>query len=230
MSIFSRRMAVSVLFVLGASACEDLPADLGPKENANGAEGIDTAPVVRETPEVVVDADVPRALIVVDAGKGTPLEVDAGAPDVDAPALDAGANTQDAGENTSENPVPDASVVQEPDSGTQPVGGFAAAYAVFSTNCMSCHGAGKTLDMSTAELAFAQLVGVEAKYKACAGEGEGNPRPKVRVVPGAPESSLLIEKIEGHPSCGKQMPTAMLMKAEDIATVRAWVSAGAPSP
>jgi mono/diheme cytochrome c family protein len=229
MSIFSRQMAVSVLFVLGASACEDLPADLGPKEFGNGGEGMDTAPIVREGSEVVVDAGPPSALIVVDAGNGTPLEVDAGAPEVDAGALDAGANAADAGQNTPENPVLDASVVQAPDSGTQQVGGFAAAYAVMSANCMSCHGAGKTLDMSTAELAFAQLVGVEAKYKACASEGEGNPRPKVRVVPGAPESSLLIEKIEGHPSCGKQMPTAMLMNAEDIATVRAWVTAGAPS-
>jgi cytochrome c553 len=217
MSTFSRRTAVSVLFVLGASACGDLPVDLGPKDQPIVGEDIDTAPIVRENPPVLVDAGIPpSALIVVDASKGTPLDVDAGAPD--------------AGQDTPESPVVDASVVQEHDSGTQHVGGFAAAYAVISANCVSCHGAAKTLDMSTAELAFAQLVGVEAKYKACLTDPDAGTLPKVRVVPGAPESSLLIEKIEGHPSCGKQMPTAMLMNAEDIATVRAWVSAGAPSP
>lgn len=143
------------------------------------------------------------------------------------PVADAGTQNPgaiDGGQST----MLDATVVVDdgPDSAANG-GAFAAAYAVFTTNCVSCHGAGKTLDLSTAELAHHQLVGVEAKYKACAGDGG---LPKVRVVPGAPESSLLIEKIEGHPSCGKQMPTAMLMNPADIATVRAWVAAGAPSP
>jgi hypothetical protein len=186
---------------------------------------MDTAPVGLETPPVVVDAGAPSALIVVDASRGTPLE-DAS----DSTPLDVDAGTPDAGESTPANPVLDASVVQEPDAGPQHGNGFAAAYTVISANCVSCHGAGKTLDLSTAEVAFAQLVGVEAKYKQCAASPESDALPKVRVVPGAPESSLLIEKIEGHPSCGKQMPTAMLMKAEDIATLRAWVAAGAPSP
>lgn len=144
-----------------------------------------------------------------------PAKIDAGAPNPG--AIDAGASgSLDAG-----------LVTETPDAGPSNHDGFAAAYAVLNTNCISCHGAGKTLDLSTPQLAHAQLVGIEAKYKACAADGG---LPKVRVVPGAPESSLLIEKIEGHPSCGKQMPISMLMNAEDIATVRAWVAAGAPSP
>jgi len=143
-----------------------------------------------------------------------PIKIDAGTPNPG--AIDAG----------QVGSIDAEVVVEAPDAGPVTSNAFAAAYAVLNTNCISCHGAGKTLDMSTPELAHAQLVGVEAKYKACAADGG---LPKVRVVPGAPESSLLIEKIEGHPSCGKQMPTAMLMGAEDIATLRAWVTAGAPS-
>jgi mono/diheme cytochrome c family protein len=143
-----------------------------------------------------------------------PIKIDAGTPNPG--AIDAG----------QVGSIDAEVVVEAPDAGPVTSNAFAAAYAVLNTNCISCHGAGKTLDMSTPELAHAQLVGVEAKYKACAADGG---LPKVRVVPGAPESSLLIEKIEGHPSCGKQMPSAMLMGAEDIATLRAWVTAGAPS-
>jgi len=194
MSKFARRTAVSALFMLAASACEDLPTERDSEERPS--EVIDTAPIVRFNP---------------------PVTADAGAPDLG--VIDAGLN------NTLDATVV---IVEGTDSGPPSTSGFAAAYAVFSANCVSCHGAGKTLDLSTAQLAHAQLVGVEAKYKACAAT-EGAV-PKLRVVPGAPESSLLIEKIEGHPSCGKQMPSAMLMSDQEITIVRAWVAAGAPSP
>lgn len=192
MSMFLGRSALSLGLLLMASACEELPTDLGPVEQPNGGENVEATPIVHG-----------------------PLKIDAGAPNPG--AIDAG-----------QVGLLDAEVVvsEPPDAGPVTSNAFAAAYAVINTNCISCHGAGKTLDMSTPELAHAQLVGVEAKYKACAADGG---LPKVRVVPGAPESSLLIEKIEGHQSCGKQMPTAMLMGAEDIATLRAWVTAGAPS-
>lgn len=191
MSMFLGRSAVSLGLLLMASACEELPTDLGPVEQPGGGENVEASPIVHG-----------------------PIKIDAGAPNPG--AIDAGPVT-----------LIDAEVVTEtPDAGPVTSNAFAAAYAVLNTNCISCHGAGKTLDMSTPELAHAQLVGVEAKYKSCAADGG---LPKVRVVPGAPESSLLIEKIEGHASCGKQMPIAMLMNAEDIATLRAWVTAGAPS-
>jgi mono/diheme cytochrome c family protein len=191
MSMFSRQSAVSLVLVLAATACEELPSDLGPVEQPNGGENVEATPIVHG-----------------------PTRIDASAPNPG--AIDAGQSS-----------LLDAGIVETPDAGPVISQGFAAAYAVLSTNCVSCHSAGKALDMSTPQLAHAQLVGVEAKYKACAADGG---LPKVRVVPGAPESSLMIEKIEGHPSCGKQMPTAMLMNAEDIATLRAWVTAGAPSP
>jgi mono/diheme cytochrome c family protein len=192
MSKFLRESAVSLVFVLAASACEDLPTDLGPVEQPNGGENVETAPIVHG-----------------------PLTLDAGAPNPG--AIDASQST-----------MLDSGIVEAPaDAGPGHANdGFAAAYAVISTNCVTCHGAGKTLDMSTPQLAHDQLVGVEAKYKACATDGG---IAKVRVVAGAPESSLLIEKIEGHPSCGKPMPSAMLLSADDVATLRAWVTAGAPS-
>jgi hypothetical protein len=197
MSMFSRQTAVSVLLVLVASACEEQPTDLGPVDHPSDDENVEVSPIV-------------HGPVRIDAGTPNPGAIDAGQPNnLDAEVVVVVVETPDAG------------------PGTVPSSPFAAAYAVLNTNCLSCHGVGKTLDLSTPEVAHAQLVGIEAKYKACAADGGV---PKVRVVPGAPESSLLIEKIEGHPSCGKQMPTAMLMNAEDIDTLRAWVTAGAPSP
>lgn len=100
---------------------------------------------------------------------------------------------------------------------------FRDVYALLSTHCVSCHGAGKQLDVSSPELAHRELVGIEARYKACASDGGV---PLVRVVPGAADSSLLVQKLEGRQSCGKQMPMESLSSAQ-IAVVRAWISAGA---
>jgi mono/diheme cytochrome c family protein len=162
MSMFLGRSAVSLGLLLMASACEELPTDLGPVEQPSGGENVEATPIVHG-----------------------PLKIDAGAPNPG--AIDAG-----------QVALIDAEVVIEtPDAGAVTSNAFAAAYAVLNTNCVSCHGAGKTLDMSTPELAHTQLVGVEAKYKACAADGG--------------------------------LPKAMLMNPDDIATLRAWVTAGAPS-
>ena len=50
----------------------------------------------------------------------------------------------------------------------------------------------------------------------------------VRVVPGSPDESVLIEKITGNPDSGEQMPfNPEPMTADEIATLSAWIEAGA---
>jgi polyvinyl alcohol dehydrogenase (cytochrome) len=52
----------------------------------------------------------------------------------------------------------------------------------------------------------------------------------VRVVPGDPEASLLLQKIDptgGQVPCGERMPPTGMLESEQIELVRAWIEAGA---
>lgn len=52
----------------------------------------------------------------------------------------------------------------------------------------------------------------------------------MRVLPGDPDSSYLIQKLEGTAAKGAQMPRGgPPMSPEFIATVRQWIAAGAPN-
>jgi mono/diheme cytochrome c family protein len=194
-------VACSLFVVLGG--CEELGSDLdtGPGDDA----GQTTDPVVVPDPRgtggdsghVAVDAGTPEASSTADAGG----ELDAAA---DAEVIDSALPSDDAG-------TPSA---------------FDSMYALVSTSCVGCHGAEKTLDLSTPELAHANLVGVSAQYSACAGDGG---IPPLRVVAGSPEDSLLIAKLRGTQSCGKQMPPKALLAPEQIELFRAWIAAGAPT-
>ena len=52
---------------------------------------------------------------------------------------------------------------------------------------------------------------------------------RVRVVPGDPDSSYLVEKLEqaSFECGGSQMPTVGEMTAEELATIRSWILGGA---
>jgi len=51
---------------------------------------------------------------------------------------------------------------------------------------------------------------------------------KVRVVPGKPEESLLVEKLTGNPSCGDRMPPTGLPLSDELQTlVKNWIKQGA---
>jgi hypothetical protein len=66
----------------------------------------------------------------------------------------------------------------------------------------------------------AVTVAASASYSLCAG--------KTYVIKGAPDTSLLYDKIANDtPSCGARMPLGAKFTADQIATVRAWISAGA---
>lgn len=84
-----------------------------------------------------------------------------------------------------------------------------------------CHGATTSggFSVSTKQGAYDSLVNAEGSAN-CGGE--------IRVVPGDPDASLLVQKIT-DPSCGERMPKDSddPLPAEDIARIRAWISAGA---
>jgi hypothetical protein len=91
---------------------------------------------------------------------------------------------------------------------------------VFTPTCTACHaGAGAPLGLRLEEGAsYAMLVNapsVEAP-------------PLLRVAPGAPDASYLIQKLEGTAAVGARMPlNAPPLSSETIATIRQWITNGA---
>jgi hypothetical protein len=104
---------------------------------------------------------------------------------------------------------------------------FTRVYEIFRSQCRGCHaGASQfSLDLSTRALAYAELVAGPnhgaAEFITCSGQG------RVRVVPGHPEQSLLIQKLEDQAPCGDQMPPGKQISASMLREVRSWVTAGA---
>jgi mono/diheme cytochrome c family protein len=199
--------AVPFLVMALASACDDLPDEPDPIARDDGGASSEPAG------NTYVDARVEAGT---EAGSDADIAADAHVKFV-APPIDAG---------------PGHSLI---DADTQPQVGdaspmpssFDKMYALIGDHCAGCHGAGKTLDLSTPELAHAQLVGVEARYPACS-SSDGSVA-KQRVVAGMPDQSLLIDKLEGRQTCGKQMPTKMLLPSASVDVFRAWILAGAPA-
>jgi len=96
---------------------------------------------------------------------------------------------------------------------------------IFSPRCASCHaGAGSIsgiadMDLRNADAAFGTLVNVTSAQ-------DGN---FVRVVPGQPDNSYLVHKIEGVATVGGVMPPppAATLGAAEIAAIRQWIMDGA---
>lgn len=108
---------------------------------------------------------------------------------------------------------------------------------VIQPNCITpgCHapdpGNGNAisadLDLSTLELGYDQLVGVEASENEAAGAECGGAG-TVRVVAGDSAASLLVNKIANEtPDCGDAMPFGQALDAEQIEVIRAWIDIGA---
>lgn len=92
----------------------------------------------------------------------------------------------------------------------------------------TCHASssGGNLIMQTKADSYAALVNVAAMGNSgaptCATTG------LKRVVPGDPDNSLLVTKLEqAMPACGTRMPPGAALKPEQIKQVRDWVAAGA---
>jgi hypothetical protein len=89
-----------------------------------------------------------------------------------------------------------------------------------------CHntdggGAEGNMDMSDKDMALMNLINVAAMGEECGDSG------RVRVVPGDPDSSLLIQKLEG-PDCGSRMPLSRSKLSDaTIQAFRDWIADGA---
>ena len=90
----------------------------------------------------------------------------------------------------------------------------------------SCHGSFAQGGLELlADTSYAQLVGVPASNPAAAGAG------KVRVVPGDPDASFLVQKLRGTLAAGEgeAMPRiGAVLDAEELALVEGWIRDGAP--
>lgn len=93
---------------------------------------------------------------------------------------------------------------------------------VFTPVCTVCHaggGAPQGLRLDAAN-SYALLVAVSS-----------NEVPGVmRVAPGQPDASYLIQKLEGHAAVGARMPLGgPYLDDATIAVIRQWIAAGAPA-
>ncbi len=89
-----------------------------------------------------------------------------------------------------------------------------------SCSFSSCHGGAnpkRGLDLSNADASMAGLVGI-------AGEVPGS----VRVIPGDPDGSLLVQVLEGQVGDVRQMPPSFPVSVDVMTSVREWILAGAP--
>ena len=111
-------------------------------------------------------------------------------------------------------------------TGLPPAGPLSANYSaiqanVFTPNCATtgCHfgaGAPQGLRLDAAS-SYALLVGISATQSSA-----------LRVAPGDPNSSYLIQKLEGTASTGQQMPlNAPALPQTTINVIRQWISDGA---
>ncbi|MFT3924623.1 MAG: hypothetical protein QM778_18935 [Myxococcales bacterium] len=104
---------------------------------------------------------------------------------------------------------------------------FTRVFEIFSQQCRGCHRGGSqfSLDLGTKATAYDELIGGPSKGAAefitCANQGY------FRVVPGKPDESLLIQKLEGIQPCGDQMPPGKALSAAQLREVRSWIMAGA---
>ncbi|MGD8859880.1 MAG: hypothetical protein PVI30_07700 [Myxococcales bacterium] len=105
---------------------------------------------------------------------------------------------------------------------------------IVATGCNGgplCHGglAGGMLVMLDKESAYEALVNQPAEGINLTGMGTNcADTDLVRVVPGDPDNSLLVQKVENPmPACGGEMPPNGMLAADQIQLIRDWVAAGA---
>jgi hypothetical protein len=99
---------------------------------------------------------------------------------------------------------------------------------VFTPICSRCHHgalAPEGLHLSDTQTSYDNLVNVASQEE---------PQLK-RVLPGDPDDSYIIHKIEGTQESGDQMPDGCpsaepCLDAETIAVIRQWIADGAPPP
>lgn len=127
-----------------------------------------------------------------------------------------------------------AGLVHGCDSGgsDEPAGTFTEIHEMLfppTTNarCDFCHSMpasdisnGNLSTGTTQDSAYAALINQVSTSSRCGG--------KKLVVPYHPEDSLLLDKMQGTPSCGDRMPLGgMALSDTELEVVRSWIAAGA---
>jgi hypothetical protein len=83
----------------------------------------------------------------------------------------------------------------------------------------TCHGTALALDSMAS--AYTSLVGATSTGPICGGSG------KVLVMAGAPDQSLLVQKLREAPPCGDRMPPGNPLNDQQLNQVVTWVQNGA---
>lgn len=97
---------------------------------------------------------------------------------------------------------------------------------VFTPRCATsgCHrgsGAQEGLRLEDAQTSYDNLVDVPSRQVPA----------RLRVEPGSPGTSYLIDKLEGTQASGSRMPQGQSpLSADTIAVIRQWIADGAPPP
>lgn len=83
---------------------------------------------------------------------------------------------------------------------------------IFNARCVSCHGGTAGVFLSNYTATINSI-----------GDGYGTNI----VVPGDPDNSPLVDKIEPNPTIGFRMPSGGALTNQEILKIRAWIEAGA---
>lgn len=99
---------------------------------------------------------------------------------------------------------------------------------IFTPRCAHCHAAGGSgpMPLTAPSTSYSSLVGVDPTNSLARQAG------KKRVMPGDPSRSFLMDKITGDMEFGEgdRMPqNDHPLSADQIALIRRWIQAGAPS-
>jgi len=109
------------------------------------------------------------------------------------------------------------------------------------SKCHDAASAEASLDLSSRERAYEQLLmaadgsmGRPASGVFCGDPMGLRDAPRILVVPGDPEASLLLHKLRGfaptEPLCGEDMPSGRpRLPASRVGSIEAWIMAGAPN-
>jgi hypothetical protein len=112
---------------------------------------------------------------------------------------------------------------------------FTAVFALLSGGCATggyCHastGGLSKLSLNDRTKAYMELVGVTAMGMGMPGSMAGGCMTSqiVRVKPGDPANSLLMQKLDGTQTCGTVMPPGGKLLPDELTLVRDWIMAGA---
>jgi hypothetical protein len=83
---------------------------------------------------------------------------------------------------------------------------------IFNARCTSCHGNQSGVTLTSYEATM---------------ESVGDQYERLIVVPGDPDQSPLVDKIEANPEFGSRMPQGGTLSSEQIGLIRQWIAEGA---